>query len=66
VNPALAFIYVAVAMMAVVMLVLSVSLWRGSQQGARLAAHQADALNNPDQATPRCIATKWLNSIANL
>jgi cytochrome c-type biogenesis protein CcmH len=50
VNPALAFIYVAVAMMAVVMLVLSVALWRGSQQGARLAAHQADALNNPDQA----------------
>ena len=37
-------------MMAVVMLVLSVALWRGSQQGARLAAHQADALNNPDQA----------------
>ena len=37
-------------MMAVVMLVLSVALWRGSQQGARLAAHQADAINNPDQA----------------
>jgi cytochrome c-type biogenesis protein CcmH len=50
VNPALAFIYVAVAMMAVVMLVLSVALWRGSQQGARWAAHQADANTNPAQA----------------
>jgi cytochrome c-type biogenesis protein CcmH len=50
VNPALAFIYVAVAMMAVVMVVLSVALWRGSQQGARLAAHQADAINNPAKA----------------
>jgi cytochrome c-type biogenesis protein CcmH len=50
VNPALAFIYVAVAMMAVVMLVLSVALWRGSQQGARWAAHQADAITNPAQA----------------
>jgi cytochrome c-type biogenesis protein CcmH len=50
VNPALAFIYVAVAMMAVVLIVLSVALWRGSQQGARLAAHQADAVNNPAQA----------------
>ncbi|WP_146178923.1 c-type cytochrome biogenesis protein CcmI [Limnohabitans sp. Jir61] len=49
-NPALAFIYVAVAMMAVVMLVLSVALWRGSQQGARWAAHQADANTNPAQA----------------
>jgi cytochrome c-type biogenesis protein CcmH len=50
VNPALAFIYVAVAMMALVLIVLSVALWRGSQQGARLAAHQADAVNNPAQA----------------
>jgi cytochrome c-type biogenesis protein CcmH len=50
VNPALAFIYIAVAMMAVVMLVLAVALWRGSQQGARLAASQADAINNPAQA----------------
>jgi cytochrome c-type biogenesis protein CcmH len=50
VNPALAFIYVAVAMMAVVMLVLSVALWRGSQQGARLAAHQANAVNDPAKA----------------
>jgi cytochrome c-type biogenesis protein CcmH len=50
VNPALAFIYVAVAMMAVVMVVLSVALWRGSQQGARLVAHQADALNDPAKA----------------
>ena len=49
-NPALAFIYVAVAMMAVVLLVLSVALWRGSQQGARLAAHQADAINDPAKA----------------
>ena len=49
-NPALAFIYVAVAMMAVVMIVLSVALWRGSQQGARLAAHQADAVNDPAKA----------------
>jgi len=50
VNPALAFIYVAVAMMAVVMIVLSVALWRGSQQGARLAASQVDAINNPAEA----------------
>jgi cytochrome c-type biogenesis protein CcmH len=50
VNPALVFIYVAVAMMAVVLLVLSVALWRGSQQGARLAAHQADAINDPAKA----------------
>jgi cytochrome c-type biogenesis protein CcmH len=50
VNPALAFIYVAVAMMAVVMVVLSVALWRGSQQGARLAAHQVDAINDPAKA----------------
>jgi cytochrome c-type biogenesis protein CcmH len=50
VNPALAFIYVAVAMMAVVLVVLSVALWRGSQQGARLAAHQADAINDPAKA----------------
>jgi cytochrome c-type biogenesis protein CcmH len=50
VNPALAFIYVAVAMIAVVLLVLSVALWRGSQQGARVAAHQADAVNDPAKA----------------
>jgi cytochrome c-type biogenesis protein CcmH len=50
VNPALAFIYIAVAMMAVVMIVLSVALWRGSQQGARLAASQVDAINNPAEA----------------
>jgi cytochrome c-type biogenesis protein CcmH len=50
VNPALTFIYVAVAMMAVVMLVLSVALWRGSQQGSRLAANQADAITNPAKA----------------
>ena len=37
-------------MMAVVMIVLSVALWRGSQQGARLAATQADAINNPAEA----------------
>ncbi|BDU56429.1 MULTISPECIES: c-type cytochrome biogenesis protein CcmI [unclassified Limnohabitans] len=49
-NPALAFIYVAVAMMALVLIVLSVALWRGSQQGARLAASQADAINHPAQA----------------
>ena len=49
-NPALAFIYVAVVMMAVVMVVLAVALWRGSQQGARLAASQADAINHPAQA----------------
>jgi len=50
VTPALTFIFVAVALMAGVLLVLSVALWRGSQQGARLAAHQIDALNNPAQA----------------
>ncbi len=37
-------------MMAVVMVVLSVALWRGSQQGARLAAHQVDAINDPAKA----------------
>ncbi len=37
-------------MMAVVMLVLAIALWRGSQLGARLAAHQADALNDPAKA----------------
>ncbi len=37
-------------MMALVMVALSVALWRGSQQGARLAAHQADAINNPAKA----------------
>ena len=37
-------------MMAVVMVVLAVALWRGSQKGARLAASQADAINNPAQA----------------
>ncbi len=38
-------------MMAFVMVVLAVALWRGSQQGARLAASQADAINNPVPAT---------------
>ena len=37
-------------MLAAVMLVLSVAIWRGSKQGAQLAAHQADAANNPAQA----------------
>ena len=37
-------------MIAVVLLVLSVALWRGSQQGARVAAHQAEAVNDPAQA----------------
>ncbi len=37
-------------MMAVVLIVLSVALWRGSQQGARWAAHQADAINDPAKA----------------
>ena len=49
-NPALVFIFLAVALTAVVMLVLSVVLWRGSQQGARLAAHQVDAINDPAKA----------------
>jgi cytochrome c-type biogenesis protein CcmH len=50
VNPSLVFIFVAVAMMAVVMGVLCVALWRGSQQGARMASQQIDAANNPAQA----------------
>lgn len=37
-------------MMAVVMVVLAIAVWRGSQQGARLAASQAEAINNPAQA----------------
>ncbi len=49
-TPALTFIFIAVALMAGVLVVLSLALWRGSQQGARLAAHQSDALNNPAQA----------------
>ena len=49
-NPALVFISLAVVMMAVVLLVLSIALWRGSQQGARLAAHQVDAINDPAKA----------------
>jgi cytochrome c-type biogenesis protein CcmH len=50
VNPALVFISLAVVMMAVVLLVLSIALWRGSQQGALLAAHQVDAINDPAKA----------------
>jgi cytochrome c-type biogenesis protein CcmH len=50
VNPALGFIFLAMAMIAVVLLVLSVALWRGSRQGADAAVHQADAANNPAQA----------------
>ena len=37
-------------MMAVVLVVMAVALWRGSQQGARVAASQAEAINNPAQA----------------
>lgn len=49
-NPALVFICLAVALTAVVMWVLGVVLWRGSQQGARFAAHQVDAVNDPAKA----------------
>ena len=38
------------ALIVVVLLVLSVALWRGSQQGAALAAHMADAVNDPAKA----------------
>lgn len=37
-------------MLALVLLVLSVSLWRGSQQGARLANHPGDGMQQPAQA----------------
>ncbi len=37
-------------MLAVVLAVLGVALWRGSQRGARVAAEQVDALNHPAQA----------------
>ncbi len=37
-------------MMAGVLLVLSVALWRGSQQGARVAAHQVEAIHEPAKA----------------
>jgi cytochrome c-type biogenesis protein CcmH len=50
VNPSLVFIYVAIALIALVLIVLSAALWRGSQQGARLAAHQSEAANNPAKA----------------
>ncbi len=49
-NPALAFIYAAVVLIAVVLVVLSVALWRGSQRGALLAAHQAEAAHDPVKA----------------
>ncbi|MGI9150737.1 MAG: c-type cytochrome biogenesis protein CcmI [Limnohabitans sp.] len=49
-NPALAFIYLAVVLMALVLVVLSVALWRGSQRGALLAARQAEAAHDPVKA----------------
>lgn len=49
-NPALAFIYAAVVLIALVLVVLSVALWRGSQRGALLAAHQAEAAHDPVKA----------------
>ena len=36
--------------MALVLVVLSVALWRGSQRGAELAAHQAEAAHDPVKA----------------
>jgi cytochrome c-type biogenesis protein CcmH len=50
VNPALGFIFLAMALIAVVLSVLSVALWRGSQRGADLATHQAEAINDPAKA----------------
>jgi len=38
------------ALIVVVLLVLSVALWRGSKQGADVAAHMADAINDPAKA----------------
>ncbi len=49
-NPGLAFIYAAVVLIALVLVVLSVALWRGSQRGALLAAHQAEAAHDPVKA----------------
>ncbi len=49
-NPALVFIVVAVALVAWVVVVLGMSWWRGSQLGARFAAHQAQALHDPAKA----------------
>lgn len=49
-NPALSFIYVAFAMLAVVLLVLSVALWRGSEQGARQAAQFENGIDDLAQA----------------
>ncbi|MFM2427539.1 MAG: hypothetical protein RL707_1366, partial [Pseudomonadota bacterium] len=40
----------AIVLIALVLIVLSAALWRGSQQGARLAAHQSEAANNPAKA----------------
>ena len=37
-------------MMALVLVVLSVALWRGSQRGALLAARQAEAAHDPVKA----------------
>jgi cytochrome c-type biogenesis protein CcmH len=50
VNPALSFIYVAFAMLAVVLLVLSVALWRGSEQGARQTAQFENGIDDLAQA----------------
>lgn len=49
-NPALSFIYVAFAMLAVVLLVLSVALWRGSEQGARQTAQFENGIDDLAQA----------------
>lgn len=49
-NPALVFIYLAILLIAVVLAVLGVALWRGSQQGAAFAANLAQAAHAPAQA----------------
>jgi len=47
VNPALTFIVLAVGLIAVVLLVLCVALWRGAQAGALASQARDAARDNP-------------------
>jgi cytochrome c-type biogenesis protein CcmH len=50
VNPTLSFLVGAIAMVAVVLLVISLHVWRGSQQGALAAQQMQDHAADPVQA----------------
>jgi Flp pilus assembly protein CpaB len=47
VNPTLIFLLYALAMVAVVLAVISVSLWRGSQLGADASQQAQDRADDP-------------------